>query len=140
MMNASPLVWSSGTTDSRAAAPDSNNTIPRNASCLFTDWATMSFTFTIAGTREYSIALYFLDWDDKGRRIAVEMMDAKTLNQITPVKIIDNFKGGKYLIYSYNKSAKFRIDQVRGDNAVLSGVFFDPGNRGEIQRDSKTEK
>ena len=133
MNNASPLVWSSGTTDTRAPAPDSSNMIPRNAACMFTDWATMSFTFTIAGTREYSIALYFLDWDDKGRRIAVEMMDAETLNQIAPVKIIDNFKGGRYLIYSYNKSAKFRIDHVRGDNAVLSGIFFDPGNSVGIQ-------
>jgi hypothetical protein len=119
MNNATPLVWSSGTTDTRAPAPDSNNTIPRNAACMFTDWATMSFEYTVAGTRDYSIALYFLDWDDKGRKIAVEMMDAETLNQIAPVKIISNFKGGRYLIYSYNKSAKFRIDQVRGDNAVL---------------------
>ena len=29
-------------------------------------------------------------------------------------------------MFSYNKSAKFRINQVRGDNAVLSGIFFDP--------------
>ena len=125
MNNASPLVWSFGTSDTRAPAPDSGNTIPRNAACLYTDWATMSFTVTIEGTREYSIALYFLDWDDKGRSIAVEMMDAETLNQIATVKIIGNFKGGRYLIYSYNKSAKFRIHQVRGDNAVLSGIFFD---------------
>jgi hypothetical protein len=125
MNNASPLVWSAGTTDTRAPAPDSDNSIPRTAACMYTDWATMSFTFTVAETREYSIALYFLDWDDKGRSIAVEMMDAETLNQIAPVRIIDNFKGGRYLIYSYNKSAKFRIHQVRGDNAVLSGIFFD---------------
>ena len=140
MNNASPLVWSSGTSDTRALAPDSGNTIPRNAACMFTDWATMSFEFKITGTREYSLALYFLDWDDKGRRIAVEMMDGSTLNQIAPVKIISNFKGGRYLIYSYNKSAKFRIDQVRGDNAVLSGIFFDPGNSGGIQRELKTDK
>jgi alpha-L-rhamnosidase len=139
MNNASPLVWSFGTSDTRAPAPDSGNAIPRNAACMFTDWATMSFTFTIEGTRQYSIALYFLDWDDKGRRIAVEMMDAETLNQIAPVKIIGNFKGGRYLIYSYDKSARFRIHQVRGDNAVLSGIFFDPVNGGTIQRDYKTD-
>jgi hypothetical protein len=126
MNNASPLVWEAGTTDTRAPAPDSDNGLPRNAACMFTDWATMSFTYTIAGTKEYSIALYFLDWDNKGRKIAVEMMDAVTLNQIAPVKIVDNFKGGRYLIYSYDKSARFRIQQVRGDNAVLSAVFFDP--------------
>jgi len=39
---------------------------------------------------------------------------------------LTNFSGGAYLVYTYNKSAKFRIDHVRGDNAVLSGIFFDP--------------
>ena len=37
-------------------------------------------------------------------------------------------------------SAKFRIDQVRGDNVVLSGIFFDPGNSGGIQHEPKTTK
>jgi len=56
----------------------------------------------------------------------VEMFDAATLNLVAPVKVVSNFYGGSYLLYAYNQSAKFRIDQVRGDNAVLSGVFFDP--------------
>ena len=42
------------------------------------------------------------------------------------MKTVKNFSGGKYLIYTYNKSVKLRIQQVRGDNAVLSGIFFDP--------------
>jgi hypothetical protein len=42
------------------------------------------------------------------------------------VKVVTNFYGGKYLVYACNKSTKFRIDHVRGDNAVLSGIFFDP--------------
>jgi len=67
-----------------------------------------------------------VDWDNKERRVAVEMLDANTLNLIAPVRIVTDFYGGKYLIFSYNKSAKFRINQVRGDNAVLSGIFFDP--------------
>jgi len=53
------------------------------------------------------------------------MFDANTLNLIAPVKIVRNCFGGVYLNYSYNKSAKFRINIVRGDNAVLSGIFFD---------------
>ena len=53
------------------------------------------------------------------------MLDASTLNLIAPVRIVTDFYGGKYLVFSYNKSAKFRINQVRGDNAVLSGIFFD---------------
>ena len=89
-----------------------------------------TFTFTVAlnNIHDYQISLYFLDWDDRGRKIAVEMFDAKTLNLIAPVRIVKNCRGGAYLTYSYNKSAKFRINLVRGDNAVLIGIFFDPAS------------
>jgi hypothetical protein len=86
----------------------------------------MTFTINTTGTNNYQVALYFVDWDNKGRRLAVEMFDATTLNLIAPVKVVTNFYGGKYLVYAFNKSTKFRIDHVRGDNAVLSGIFFDP--------------
>ena len=54
------------------------------------------------------------------------MFDANTLNLIAPERVSTNFYGGKYLVYTCNKSVRFRFDQVRGDNAVLSGIFFDP--------------
>jgi hypothetical protein len=56
------------------------------------------------------------------------MMDAGTLNQVAPVKIVDDFSGGAYLVYQYNKSAKFRINKVRGSLLTLSGIFFDPAS------------
>jgi hypothetical protein len=123
--------WTTASSDTRALAPDSNNLNNRNAACYYTaDPAasrnTMIFTINTNGTRDYQVALYFLDWDNKARRTAVEMFDAATLNLIAPVKVVRNFYGGRYLIYSYNKSVRFRINQVRGDNAVLSGIFFDP--------------
>jgi alpha-L-rhamnosidase len=123
--------WVSGTSDSRALAPNSSNQNPRNATAINTAMDqgtlnTMTVTINCTGTNYYQIALYFVDWDNQGRRLAVEMHDANTLDLVAPVKVITNFYGGKYLVYTYNKSAKFRIDQVRGDNAVLSGIFFDP--------------
>jgi hypothetical protein len=122
-------VWTSGTNDPRALAPNSSNQSPRNAACIYTDQGntpTMTFTISTTGTTNYQVALYFVDWDNKGRQLAVEMFDAGTLNLVAPVKVVKNYTGGVYLVYSYNKSAKFRIDQVQGDNAVLSGIFFDP--------------
>ncbi len=89
----------------------------------------MTFTINCTGTNNYQLALCFVDWDRKQRRLAVEMFDANTLNLIAPVKIVTNFCSGKYLVYAYNKSAKFRIDHVRGDNAVISGIFFDSAPR-----------
>jgi alpha-L-rhamnosidase len=131
--NGLPLdtVWKLNTSDSRALAPDTANSFPRNAACLYAmDADQIGYTFTstvvIKGTHEYKISLYFVDWDNKGRQIEVEMFDGTTSNLIAPVEIIKDCRGGAYLTYSYNKSAKFRINWVRGHNASLSGIFFDP--------------
>ena len=85
----------------------------------------MSVTIGIEGTKDYRIALYFVDWENKGCRLAVEMMDAETLELVAPVKIVKDFSGGAYLVYSYNRPVKFRIDKIRGDIISLSGIFFD---------------
>ena len=130
--NGKPLdtVWESATNDRRALAPDRVRSTPRTAACLFAkdvDQVAYTFTFTadIKGTHQYRISLYFLDWDHKGRKMAVEMFDANTLNLIAPVELVKNCTGGAYLTYAYNKSVKFRINLVRGDHPVLSGIFFD---------------
>ncbi|MCX6227330.1 MAG: hypothetical protein NTV01_21720, partial [Bacteroidia bacterium] len=120
-----PTVWAKGISDKRAPAPDPGNGFPRNAVCFSNSDQTMSVTIGIDGTKDYQIALYFVDWENQGNRIAVEMFDAATLNLIAPVKIIKNYSGGAYLVYSYNKSVKFRIDKVRGGIISLSGIFFD---------------
>jgi alpha-L-rhamnosidase len=118
-------VWATGTNDSRALSPNSSNGETRNAACIY-NAPTMTFNINLTGTKNYQLALYFVDWDRRGRQVAVEMFDANTLNLVAPVEVVTNFTGGAYLVYAYTNSAKFRIDQVRGDNAVLSGIFFDP--------------
>ena len=118
--------WTAETSDRRALAPTSENGTPRKAACISNNDQTMTATIRIAGVRDYQVALYFVDWDDNGRRLAVEMFDADTLKLIAPVQVVDDFTGGKYLVYAYNKSAKFRFNKVRGDTVTLSGIFFDP--------------
>ncbi len=122
-----PQMWAAETADKRALAPDKHNGSGRKATGYSND-QTMSLTIGIDGEREYQVALYFVDWNKNGCRQAVEMMDAGTLNQVAPVKIVDDFSGGAYLVYQYNKSAKFRINKVRGPIASLSGIFFDPAS------------
>jgi hypothetical protein len=124
-------VWEANSNEKRALAPTDMNDFPRKATCLYAmggDQIECTFTSTVSivGTHDYNVSLYFLDWDKTGREISVEMFDAKTLNLIAPVQIVKNSTGGAYLKFSYNQSATFRINIVRGDNAVLSGIFFDP--------------
>ena len=120
-----PVLWASSTNDTRAASADSMNGEMRNAACVSNGDQTMTLTIGVKAEHDYQVALYFVDWDKQGRREAVEMMDATTLKLVAPVKIVDSFAGGKYLVFTYNKSAKFRFNKVRGETVTLSGIFFD---------------
>ncbi len=121
-----PTVWAAETSKKEALAPDKQNNANRKAAAYANNDQTMTMTINTDGTHEYQVALYFVDWDNKGRRQAVEMMDAATLNLIAPVNVVKDFSGGAYLVYTYNKSVKFRFNKIRGDVVSLSGIFFDP--------------
>ncbi len=120
-----PVVWEAKTLDQRAlASSDANDSIRVGSGISNTD-QTMTFTASLNRNKEFQIALYFIDWEGKGLSQTVEMFDAKTLKLIAPVKMVDDYSGGKYLVYSYDKSVKFRINKIRGDRISLSGIFFD---------------
>ncbi len=85
---------------------------------------TMTIDIHASDSTPHQIALYFLDWDNKGRRSAIEIFDLKTLNLLAPVQLVKNYKDGRYLIFNYSGSIRIRINQVRGENAALSGLFF----------------
>ena len=123
------VCWQTNTTDSRAPAPDAVNHFPRHVGCVHTQdpqggLQTMTVDIDLTNSKPCQIALYFVDWDKKSRRMAVEAFDRETRERVAPVKMVRDFSGGKYLIYRYYKSVRFRINQVRGDNATLSGIFF----------------
>ncbi|MDB5159033.1 MAG: hypothetical protein JWR50_3740 [Mucilaginibacter sp.] len=85
---------------------------------------TMTIDLYAINTATHQIALYFLDWDKKGRRSAIEIFDLKTKNLLAPVQLVKNYTGGKYLIFNYTGSIRIRVNQVRGENAAVSGIFF----------------
>ena len=122
-----PTVWDEKTTDTRALAPNVRGSKERRATCYSNNGQTMTVTIGIDGKRVYRVALYFVDWEKKGTRTAVEMFDATTLNLIAPVQVVDQPSGGTYLVYQYDQSVKFRMNKVRGDLVTLSGIFFDSG-------------
>ena len=122
--------FSSNTTDSRAPAQDRSNSYPRKVGAISTQnprpcFQTMSVNISITGNQEYQVALYFVDWDKGKRELAVEMFDYETKKLIAPVRKVSDFETGSYLVYRYNKSCRFRINHIRGENAVLSAIFFD---------------
>jgi tetratricopeptide (TPR) repeat protein len=123
--------WSSATSDDRALPSDSTPSATRKIGFLATgipDWryVTMTLDVKVKSERNFQIALYFLDWDRSDRRLAVELFDYDTRKLIAPVKLVSDFGGGKYLLYRYHRSCRFRVAYVRGSDAVASAIFFDP--------------
>ncbi|WP_461085555.1 alpha-L-rhamnosidase C-terminal domain-containing protein [Spirosoma flavus] len=119
--------WEAKTADSRALQQEKTN--DRFASAFITQdpKATLQ-TFTLdvfSHTREpYYLTLYFLDWDRKGRRSAIELFDAETLEILAPVQVVDTYRNGKYIRFKIDHSVRVRINHVRGPNAALAGIFF----------------
>ncbi len=113
------------TSEHRALAPDPGNGVLRKATCLSNTDQTMSLRIDLKERRKYRVALYFLDWKNSGQRAAVEMFDAESLRMIAPVSIVKAHAGGKYLVFEYDRSVKFRFDKIRGELVTLSGIFFD---------------
>ncbi|RLD71538.1 MAG: hypothetical protein DRI98_04925 [Bacteroidetes bacterium] len=124
------MQWADGVSDSRAPAPGPGNEAPRNVGAIYTQdplatLQTMTVDIHMKAGTEHQIALYFVDWDDAGRRLAVEMFDLESRRIIAPVQVVNDYSGGKFLVFKYNAPVRFRINHIRGPNATLSGIFFD---------------
>lgn len=130
-------VWQSGTDDHRAPAPDRSNDTPRTAACIYTTTPgpggmTMPVDIVVTPGTKFQMALYFVDWDSTARRLAVEVFDLATRKLAAPEQLVDNFHGGVWLVYKCDRSVRVRVAHVLGDNAVLSGIFFDAGGVNKI--------
>jgi hypothetical protein len=40
--------------------------------------------------------------------------------------VFRNLDGGVYAVYTCRQPVRIRVNQLRGDNAALSGLFFEP--------------
>jgi alpha-L-rhamnosidase len=122
------VVWDSLSTDSRVLENGRSN--KKVAAAIVTrdplaTLQTMTIDIANCGDEPYELSLYFLDWDKNGRRSAIEIFELETLNIIAPMQMIRQYEKGKYLSFTVNKSIRIRINQVRGENAAVSGLFFD---------------
>jgi hypothetical protein len=120
----------SASTERRALAPSPDNTMPRNVGCLYTAapnpcQETTTVDVTVADGRAYELAIYCVDWDKQSRRQTIDLFDLTTYKRLAPSQLVQDFAEGKYLIYKCHGSVRIRINQIRGDNAVLNALFFD---------------
>ena len=123
--------WETNTEDPRVLASNALNGFPRRAAALSTGdpapcQQSIVLDIALKVRREYQFALYFLDFDRHGRRVAIELFDLDSRKLIAPVKVFSDLNGGTYAVYECRQPVRIRVNQVRGDNASLSGLFFDP--------------
>jgi alpha-L-rhamnosidase len=122
--------WAPNTDDPRAPSLSPANGFPRKAGAIHTrnavpTFQTMTVDVRLKHEHSYQVALYFLDWDCQNRKVEVEMFNLDDFSLLAPVQVVSKYCGGRYLIYIYNKSARFRINMINEPNASLSAVFFD---------------
>lgn len=122
------VVWDTASTDTRV--PEAPVRGKRTAAAITTrdPWATyqtMTIDVRLKEDHPCRISLYFLDWGDQGRSSAVELFNLDTLDMLAPVKLVHYEGAGRYLSFTVHQSVRIRIDQVRGKNAAVSGLFFD---------------
>ncbi len=140
--------WPNGSNDPRALAPDRSNKGQRIAGAYYSrplSWkaekenlyatspepwrwgqATMYVDIRLKHAHRYRLALYAVDFDRKSRQETVDIYDSPSLVLAAPVQMISSFEKGKYLIFDCHDSVRLRINAVRGPDAVVSGIFFDP--------------
>ena len=86
---------------------------------------------TISGGGSKNVEIYVLDYDNNGRprSMTVDAINGDT-GSVLDTQSVSSFTNGKYLNYSVKGHIKFKFTVTSGDNAVFSGVFFDPGTGG----------
>ncbi|MDR2862788.1 MAG: hypothetical protein LBV54_02760 [Puniceicoccales bacterium] len=116
--------WVSETNDIRALVSDKDGDIFRSLGNLHCN-LTMGLDIHYKKKETYKVSLYFVDWDRKGRRSAIEIFDLENKNLLMPVYMVRDYAEGKYITYEFDRPVRIRIDEVRGGTATLSGIFFD---------------
>jgi hypothetical protein len=113
-----PYVWSSGAPGPRALQEPGGT--GRLAACIYSSRFTVDVNLTDGNT--HSLALYFLDWDNRGRSEQVQLANAAT-GAILDSETMSSFYGGVYLDWNISGNVRITITQLAGANAVLSGLF-----------------
>jgi hypothetical protein len=116
-------VWAASTSDPRALLKPGSTT-DRIAA---TWYSPTSFTVdvNVTGGQLHQVGLYLLDYDSQGRSERVDVLDALSGN-VLDTRTVTSFSGGKYLTWNVGGHVQFKLTNLSGPNAVLSGLFFDP--------------
>ena len=122
--------WAAETSDPRALVSNREGDGSRSLGAVVTGdpapcMQTMTIDVDYRTSSPYRLTLYFVDWDNAGRRSAIELFDLATRRLLSPVHMVRDYSGGRYVTFEVDRPVRVRICQVRGTNAAVSALFLD---------------
>ncbi len=96
----------------------------RFASCWY---SATSFTYDLnfLDSSVHRFTLYAMDFDGLNRGEKIEVLDGAS-GAILDTQQVASFTGGRYLSWNVSGHVLVRVTNLGGQNAVVSGLFFDP--------------
>ena len=111
--------WAAKTDDRRALARPSSP--DRLAACWYGD--TIVFDLEV-GESSRHVTMYFVDWDQQDVR--KQTVQIRTVGgEVLDHRELTAFHAGKYLTWRIQGRVQVEIRKDTGNNAVISGIFFD---------------
>jgi hypothetical protein len=119
-----PTTWAASTTDVRALQKGAPAATDRIASAWWTA-SSANFDLNLVDGNWHRVAFYCLDWDVRNRSERFDVIDLVT-GTVLDTRNISGFSNGQYLFWNLRGDVRVRVTLTGGDNAVVSGFFFDP--------------
>jgi fibronectin type 3 domain-containing protein len=114
-------IWASSSSDGRALQKESLS--DRVAACWYSP-STFTVDLDLIDKQPHRAAFYCVDWNAGDRVQTIEVLDAST-GAVLDSQTLSSFGEGAYLVWNLQGSVQIRFSRVAGENAVLSGIFFD---------------
>lgn len=121
-IGSTPYTWAATTTDVRALETATSGS-SRAATCIYSN-SGFTLTMNLSDGAVHQVAMYFVDWDMKGRAETVTIKGASGATLDT--ENITNYVNGQWLVWNISGAVTFNFSFTVGPNSVLSGIFFDP--------------
>jgi hypothetical protein len=119
--------WAASTQETRALQKPGAAT-DRIAACWYSAGA-FTIDVNLTDGQAHQVALYAVDWDGLSRAERVDVVNVAT-GAILDTQNLSSFQNGKYLVWRISGHVQFRVTRTGSDNAVVSGIFFDPAPAG----------
>lgn len=131
--------WAHDVSDARALASNEHNEGARNAATYY-NRCTVLVDIRLKQPHPYRLAVYAVDFDHQDRQQGVDIYNLPGLTLAAPTQAVRKFQDGKYVIFDCRDSVRVRFDNIRGANAVVSGIFFDPASAQQATEPTKVEE